>query len=107
MTIKLLLIFGLSFGYIGSDYNINSKEEKQSHLFHKGELVNVQVEKMLYENYNPNYIGGDINAGVQNLAQLLTRPVTRLSPYTTPNKKLYLASSSVPPARPTSGTMIC
>ncbi|MGB7340382.1 MAG: NAD(P)/FAD-dependent oxidoreductase [Phototrophicaceae bacterium] len=55
------------------------------------------MNTVAFENYNPNYIGGDINAGVQNLAQLFTRPVTRLSPYTTPNKKLYLASSSVPP----------
>ncbi|MEL7433841.1 MAG: NAD(P)/FAD-dependent oxidoreductase [Chloroflexota bacterium] len=47
--------------------------------------------------YNPNYMGGDINGGVQDLTQLFTRPVTRLSPYTTPNPRLFLASSSVPP----------
>jgi phytoene dehydrogenase-like protein len=49
------------------------------------------------EAYNPNYIGGDINAGVQDLRQLFTRPVARLNPYTTPVPGLYLCSSSTPP----------
>jgi phytoene dehydrogenase-like protein len=47
--------------------------------------------------YNANYIGGDINGGVQDLGQLYTRPVARLDPYATPNKRLYLCSSSTPP----------
>ena len=33
---------------------------------------------------SPNCIGGDINGGVQDLRQLLTRPVARLNPYATP-----------------------
>ncbi len=49
------------------------------------------------EAYNPNYVGGDINAGVQDLRQLFTRPVARLDPYTTPVRGLYLCSSSTPP----------
>ncbi len=49
------------------------------------------------ERYNANYIGGDINGGVQDLGQLFTRPVARLDPYATPNKRLYLCSSSTPP----------
>jgi len=49
------------------------------------------------EAYNPNYVGGDINAGVQDLRQLFTRPVVRLNPYTTPVRGLYLCSSSTPP----------
>lgn len=47
--------------------------------------------------YNPNYIGGDINGGVQDLTQLFTRPVPRLNPYSTPLKGVYLCSSSTPP----------
>jgi phytoene dehydrogenase-like protein len=50
-----------------------------------------------YEQYNPNYVGGDINSGVQDLGQLFTRPVPRLDPYTTPLKNVYLCSSSTPP----------
>jgi phytoene dehydrogenase-like protein len=49
------------------------------------------------EQYNANYIGGDINGGVQDLRQLFTRPTLRLVPYSTPNKKIYLCSSSTPP----------
>ena len=49
------------------------------------------------EAYNPNYIGGDINGGVQDLLQLYTRPAPRLSPYTTPTRDIFICSSSTPP----------
>jgi phytoene dehydrogenase-like protein len=47
--------------------------------------------------YNPNYIGGDINGGVQDLRQLYTRPVASLNPYATPASGIFLCSSSTPP----------
>lgn len=50
-----------------------------------------------FQRYNANYIGGDINGGVQDLTQFWTRPTLRLNPYTTPIKGLYLCSSSTPP----------
>jgi phytoene dehydrogenase-like protein len=49
------------------------------------------------ELYNPNYVGGDINGGVQDLLQLFTRPAPRPSPYTTPSRGIYICSSSTPP----------
>jgi phytoene dehydrogenase-like protein len=49
------------------------------------------------EAYNANYIGGDINGGVQDWRQLFTRPVARAVPYSTPNPRIYLCSSSTPP----------
>jgi len=49
------------------------------------------------EAYNANYVGGDINGGVQDLRQLFTRPVVQLNPYSTPLKGVYLCSSSTPP----------
>ena len=49
------------------------------------------------EAYNPNYVGGDINGGVQDLLQLYTRPARRLNPYSTPVDGLYLCSSATPP----------
>jgi len=52
---------------------------------------------MQYEAYNPNMIGGDIAGGANNLMQVLARPFVQLDPYSTPNKRLYLASSSAPP----------
>ncbi len=49
------------------------------------------------EEYNPNYIGGDINGGIIDLGQLFTRPALRFSPYRTSEKGLYICSSSTPP----------
>jgi phytoene dehydrogenase-like protein len=49
------------------------------------------------EAYNPNYVGGDINAGAQDLLQQFTRPAVRLDPYSTPLKGVFLCSSATPP----------
>ena len=49
------------------------------------------------EEYNPNYIGGDIVGGVMDLRQLFTRPALRLSPYKTSARGIYICSSSTPP----------
>ncbi|MCS6865145.1 MAG: NAD(P)/FAD-dependent oxidoreductase [Gemmataceae bacterium] len=49
------------------------------------------------ENYNPNYIGGDIVGGIADLRQLFARPTLRLNPYTTPHPDLFLCSASTPP----------
>jgi phytoene dehydrogenase-like protein len=49
------------------------------------------------EAYNANYIGGDINGGVQDLGQLFSRPVLSFNPYATPVRGLYICSSSTPP----------
>ena len=49
------------------------------------------------EAYNPNYVGGDINGGLQHWAQFLTRPAIRLDPYSTPDPSLFVCSASTPP----------
>ena len=49
------------------------------------------------QDYNGNYIGGDITGGVMNGSQLFMRPVARWSPYTTPLKGVFLCSASTPP----------
>jgi phytoene dehydrogenase-like protein len=49
------------------------------------------------EHENENYVGGDINGGVQDLLQLYTRPAIRLNPYSTPIDGVYICSSSTPP----------
>jgi phytoene dehydrogenase-like protein len=50
-----------------------------------------------YETYNANFIGGDIGGGANTLLQFLFRPFARWNPYTTPNPRLFLCSSSTPP----------
>jgi phytoene dehydrogenase-like protein len=48
------------------------------------------------EAYDANYVGGDINAGIEDIRQLIFRPVPSLDPYhAAPG--LYLCSSSTPP----------
>jgi phytoene dehydrogenase-like protein len=49
------------------------------------------------EAYDANYVGGDINGGIQDWRQLFFRPVVRWDPYSTPVPGLYVCSSSTPP----------
>jgi phytoene dehydrogenase-like protein len=46
---------------------------------------------------NQNYIGGDINGGVQDWRQMWSRPLLQRHPYATPLPGVYLCSSSTPP----------
>jgi phytoene dehydrogenase-like protein len=47
------------------------------------------------ERRNRNLVGGDIGAGVSDMAQLFTRPTWRT--YSTPVRGLYICSASTPP----------
>ncbi len=49
------------------------------------------------ERRNPNLVGGDINGGEATLLQLFFRPTLQPIPYTTPNPRLFICSSSTPP----------
>jgi phytoene dehydrogenase-like protein len=48
-----------------------------------------------FERHNPNYVGGDIGAGVTDLRQFFARPTWKT--YSTPVRGLYLCSASTPP----------
>lgn len=50
-----------------------------------------------YEEHNPNFVGGDIAGGANTMSQFLTRPFAKLDPYSTPNDRIFLCSSSTPP----------
>lgn len=50
-----------------------------------------------FEQANPNLVGGAITGGATTLRQMLARPVARLNPYRTPNRRLFLCSASTPP----------
>lgn len=49
------------------------------------------------EEYNPNYVGGDISGGMMTLSQVLARPTWRWDSYSTPVRGLYICSASAPP----------
>jgi phytoene dehydrogenase-like protein len=52
---------------------------------------------MQMEQYNANYVGGDINGGISDLGQLFFRPMARPDPYATGAPDVFLCSSSTPP----------
>jgi phytoene dehydrogenase-like protein len=85
----------------GSTFDMTARIEAQIERFAPGfrDIIigrNVMPPAAL-EAHNANYIGGDINGGLQDLHQFFTRPVARLTPYSTPVRGLYLCSSSTPP----------
>jgi phytoene dehydrogenase-like protein len=49
------------------------------------------------EAYDANYVGGDINGGLQDWAQFFTRPAVRIDPYSTSDRAIYVCSASTPP----------
>ena len=85
----------------GSTEDMTERVEAQIERFAPGfrdrVLALSTMDTSQMEAYNPNYVGGDINAGVQDLRQFFTRPVVRVNPYSTPARGLYLCSSSTPP----------
>lgn len=85
----------------GSDVDMTSRIEEQIERFAPGFrdiiLARHSYNPVELESYNANYIGGDINGGVQDLRQLFTRPTVRPDPYSTPVSGLYICSSSTPP----------
>ena len=50
-----------------------------------------------FEIYNPNYVGGDIAGGVNDIWQLFARPASWINPYATSSGKIYICSASTPP----------
>ena len=60
-------------------------------------LASASKNAVEMQEYNPNYIGGDIAAGAPSLPQLIARPVLSLDPWRTPAKGIYLGSSSAVP----------
>jgi phytoene dehydrogenase-like protein len=85
----------------GCEYDMTFRIEQQIERFAPGFgdiiLARKATPPKELEAGNPNYIGGDITGGVQDLWQLFTRPTLRANPYTTPNESIYICSASTPP----------
>jgi len=76
---------------------IESRIERYAPGFREVILARNTLTAAAMEHYNANYVGGDINGGIQDLRQLYTRPVASFHPYRTSEKNIYLCSSSTPP----------
>jgi phytoene dehydrogenase-like protein len=85
----------------GSDVDMTTVMERQIERFAPGFRDTILARRthtaLEMERYNPNYIGGDINGGLQDIRQFYTRPIPSLNPYKIPVKGWYLCSSSTPP----------
>jgi phytoene dehydrogenase-like protein len=85
----------------GSDVDMTERIERQIERFAPGFRDRILARHTFtacqMEHYNPNYVGGDINAGLQDIWQFFTRPAIKPDPYATPVKGLYICSSSTPP----------
>jgi phytoene dehydrogenase-like protein len=84
----------------GSDVDMTERIEAQVERFAPGFrdriLGRAKRSPAQLEAYDPNYVGGDINAGISDIRQLLFRPTVALDPYHA-GPGLYLCSSSTPP----------
>ena len=85
----------------GSTRNSTEAIEKQVERFAPGFRERIigrhTFNTAQLEEYNPNYVGGDINGGIMDIGQLFTRPALRFSPYRSSAKGIYICSSSTPP----------
>ncbi len=83
----------------GSTFDMAERIENQIERFAPGFRDLILARNVLspaaLERHNANYVGGDINGGVQDLPQLFLRPTRHL--YKTPRQGLYLCSASTPP----------
>jgi phytoene dehydrogenase-like protein len=85
----------------GSNVDLTEVIERQIERFAPGFRERILARHTTttadFERDNPNYVGGAITGGAAHFAQLFTRPVARLNPYTTPNPRLLICSASTPP----------
>lgn len=85
----------------GSDRDVSEQVISQIERFAPGVRDRITASRVTtaaeLSRYNPNYHGGDFNAGALSLGQLLRRPVLSPTPWKTPAPGIYLCSSSTSP----------
>ncbi len=85
----------------GSTVDMTDAIEKQVERFAPGFrgriLARATMNTAQYEDHDANLVGGDIAGGANDFLQLLMRPFPAFDPYATPNRRIYIGSSSTPP----------
>lgn len=76
---------------------IENQIEKAAPGFKETILARSSMNTQQLQQFDPNLVGGDINGGKQDITQLFTRPIAKVSPYSTPDPRVYICSSSTPP----------
>ncbi len=85
----------------GSTFDMTERIEAQLERFAPGfkdrVLRRATRRPQDFEAGNANYRGGDISAGSIAGLQLFFRPVVKVTPWATPNPKVFLCSAATPP----------
>ena len=85
----------------GSAEDMTERIERQIERFAPGFRERILARHVMapaaLEEYNANYIGGDIVGGAFSPWNVFVRPLGRWKPYATPLKGIYLCSASMPP----------
>jgi len=85
----------------GSNEDMTEAIEGQIERFAPGFRDRIVARRTMnaaqFEAYDANVVGGDIGGGANTLLQFVTRPFPSLDPYATPNRRIYIGSSSTPP----------
>ncbi|MEK7407968.1 MAG: NAD(P)/FAD-dependent oxidoreductase [Acidobacteriota bacterium] len=83
----------------GSTFDMLERIERQVERFAPGFRDRVLARNVMppaaLEQHNPNFVGGDISAGMTDLRQFFARPTWRL--YSTPDPAIYICSAATPP----------
>ena len=85
----------------GSDVDMTQAVEDQVERFAPGfrDLVRKRSAwtPRRLESEEPNCVGGDVMGGRMDLLGLVARPVLRLNPYATPDRRVFICSAATPP----------
>jgi phytoene dehydrogenase-like protein len=85
----------------GCDEDMTERIESQIERFAPGfrdlVLARHRFSPAELEQYNENYVGGDIAGGSHEGLQLILRPAPVPSPYRTSDPRLFICSASTPP----------
>lgn len=76
---------------------VENQIERAAPGFKETILARSKMNTVDLQHFDPNLVGGDINGGKQDITQLFTRPIAQISPYSTPDPRVYICSSSTPP----------
>jgi phytoene dehydrogenase-like protein len=85
----------------GSTVDMTERIENQIERFAPGFkdliLARHTFNSVQLQQHNENIVGGDIGGGANDLMQIIARPVLKWDPYSTPNPRIFICSSSTPP----------
>lgn len=85
----------------GSTVDATDLVERQIERFAPGFrdliLARKTINTAQFEQHNPNLVGGDVAGGANTMLQFLARPFPKINVYATPNRRLYIGSSSTAP----------